>query len=332
MPKFSVITPVYNAEQFLRECLDSIRAQTNSDWECICVDDGSSDSSLKILTDYKNMDPRFRVIRQDNAGPGVARNTALDAAKGEWILFVDADDVIAPYMMATVLEIGSDVDIVRMGLKRFPADHDFISELLGDATCTYSKALFDEISYIFYMDGWQQFAYRRELIGSTRLRPYIVGEDIVFKLEYFAKARTISYTDRLVYGYRTNEGSITHRKFSYQILHDNLCWRGDAYLAMKASGKNIEKRILAQESFYWGQLCPVRSCRLPAPEADELLTEWYALLPSFAKMQGVSLHWRFYFALLLLLPHSRFVVSVFCCWPYSMRRSLVCLFKLFCSR
>lgn len=319
MPKFSIITPVYNAERYLRKCLDSIRVQTNHDWECICVDDGSSDSSYVILTEYSKTDFRFKVIRQNNAGPGVARNAALDIASGDWVLFVDSDDVIAPYTLDTVVQIAGSADIVRMGLRRFPADGDFDKLLVGQDELKFETETFPVITYPLYMDGWVQFAYRRSIIGNMRLRPYIVGEDIAFKLEYFSKARTIAYTDRLVYGYRTNQSSITHRSFSRRILQDGLYWRCDTYEAMRHSGKQIDKRIMAMESYYWGRLLPNRSFALPPEDANAVLMHWYMRLPMFMKMDGVRLDWMLLFRLLLFLPRSRMVVLMLCCCPYRVR-------------
>ena len=93
--KFSIIIPVYNVASYLRECLDSVLAQAFTDWEAICIDDGSTDGSGAILDEYAVRDARFRVIHQKNAGVSAARNAALDVAKGEWIGFVDADDWIS---------------------------------------------------------------------------------------------------------------------------------------------------------------------------------------------------------------------------------------------
>lgn len=92
---FSVIVPVYNAAKYLRPCLDSVLNQTERDWECVCVDDGSKDESGKILDEYAAKDPRFKVIHQTNGGEGVARNAGLAAAVGEWITWIDADDFYA---------------------------------------------------------------------------------------------------------------------------------------------------------------------------------------------------------------------------------------------
>ena len=92
MVKVSVIIPVYNAEKYLRQCLDSVLGQTLKEIELICVDDGSTDRSMEILLEYASKDKRIRVITQKNGGPGKARNTALPYATGKYISFLDADD------------------------------------------------------------------------------------------------------------------------------------------------------------------------------------------------------------------------------------------------
>ena len=90
---FSIIIPVYNVAPYLRECLDSLLAQTFTDWEAICVDDGSTDESGEILDEYSRRDARIRVIHKRNEGVSVARNRALEIASGEWLTFMDADDM-----------------------------------------------------------------------------------------------------------------------------------------------------------------------------------------------------------------------------------------------
>lgn len=91
-PFFSIVIPVYNVAAYLRECLDSVRAQTFGDWEAVCVDDGSTDGSGSILDEYAARDSRFRVLHQPNAGVSAARNAALEIAAGEWLTFLDGDD------------------------------------------------------------------------------------------------------------------------------------------------------------------------------------------------------------------------------------------------
>lgn len=106
---FSVIIPVYNVAPYLRECLDSVRAQTCADWEAVCVDDGSTDGSGAILEDYHRRDARFKVAHRSNAGVSVARNMALDVISGEWFLFLDGDDLLRPDALERIGEvIGSE--------------------------------------------------------------------------------------------------------------------------------------------------------------------------------------------------------------------------------
>ena len=93
-PLVSVVMPVYNSEKYLKESLDSVLNQTYENLEVICVDDGSEDHSLDILNYYAKKDSRVRVYTQDNKGPSVARNKALDNAEGEYISFVDSDDFL----------------------------------------------------------------------------------------------------------------------------------------------------------------------------------------------------------------------------------------------
>lgn len=95
MAKISVVIPVYNVERYLRQCLDSVRGQTFTDLEIICVDDGSTDGSATILTEYALKDDRIRIISQANGGLSKARNVGMDAAKGDYIYFLDSDDWIA---------------------------------------------------------------------------------------------------------------------------------------------------------------------------------------------------------------------------------------------
>lgn len=95
MPKVSIIVPVYNTEQYLSRCIDSILAQTFDDFELILVNDGSTDNSGKICEEYAQKDNRIKVIHKENGGVSSARNLGLDEAKGEWITFIDSDDYIS---------------------------------------------------------------------------------------------------------------------------------------------------------------------------------------------------------------------------------------------
>ena len=120
MPKVSVIIPIYNVEAYLRECLDSVLNQTLGDIEIICIDDGSTDCSAKILEEFAKDDRRIRVITQSNAGAGAARNTGLAIAQGQWFSFLDADDVFDSKMLSDMVVAGEseNADVVACSEKK----------------------------------------------------------------------------------------------------------------------------------------------------------------------------------------------------------------------
>lgn len=110
-PTVSVIVPVYRAEEYLNRCVDSILAQTFTDFEVILVDDGSPDHCGEICDDYARRDPRVRAFHKENGGVSSARNMGLNHAQGEWIAFVDADDWVLSHYLETIL-VGKDTDII----------------------------------------------------------------------------------------------------------------------------------------------------------------------------------------------------------------------------
>ena len=102
-PKISIIIPVYNAEKYLYECLDSLVNQTMKNTEIICIDDGSTDNSYEILCEYATKDNRFIILQQENKGAGAARNKGMEIAKGEFLAFLDADDFFEHDMLEITL-------------------------------------------------------------------------------------------------------------------------------------------------------------------------------------------------------------------------------------
>ena len=120
--KFSIIIPCYKVEKYIRECLDSVLVQSYQDWEAICVDDGSPDRTSEILDEYAVKDQRIKVIHQENRGLSEARNSALKVAEGEWLYYLDSDDVMPPHVLRKVSEVinlNHDADLVRGTLTTF---------------------------------------------------------------------------------------------------------------------------------------------------------------------------------------------------------------------
>jgi glycosyltransferase involved in cell wall biosynthesis len=135
-PLVSVIVPAYNYARYLGDALDSVRAQTYREWECIVVDDGSTDDTAAVAQRYAGLDPRVRCVRQENAGLAAARNAGLHLSRGELIQFLDADDLLAPHKLqlhADFLAAHPDTDIVysEVGFFRSDAPRDWRPSLGG---------------------------------------------------------------------------------------------------------------------------------------------------------------------------------------------------------
>jgi len=131
MPKVSVVMPVYNGERFLRESLDSVFAQTFQDFELLCIDDGSADNSVTVLEQYGS---RLRVVRQQNAGQSAARNAGVALAKGEYVAFLDQDDLWYPSKLAgqvTTLEADNQVVLVHCNFDRIDENGRMLQEAAG---------------------------------------------------------------------------------------------------------------------------------------------------------------------------------------------------------
>lgn len=213
MAKVSVVVPVYNVERYVEKCVDSILNQTETDFELLLVDDGSIDSSGKLCDQYAEKDSRVRVIHQPNAGLGGARNTGIEAAAGEWLLFVDSDDWIEPLTLSSSLkaaaktgaelvmfafrsvdEQGSSVQIFREEMpKETPVDPRQQKDVLLTAPCAWNKL------------------YRRSLFETTGVRypPRVWYEDIRTTLKLMLAADSVAFIDDVLYNYLLREGSIT---------------------------------------------------------------------------------------------------------------------------
>ena len=125
-PTISVIIPVYNAEKYVGRCIESVQAQTYTEWLMILVDDGSRDKSLEICQKYAGADNRIHVIHQENAGPGIARNVGLECAKGKYVVFIDSDDYIEKDYFKLLSQ--HDEDVVYIDVRNVDEDGRLLKE------------------------------------------------------------------------------------------------------------------------------------------------------------------------------------------------------------
>lgn len=218
MIKISVIVPVYNAEKYLQECVDSILNQSERELECILVDDGSTDSSPLICDFYAQKDNRVKVIHKENARAASARNAGLHIAQGEYVAFVDADDWISPNMYEKMLAPNVDVclcDYVRFqGKQDFPFSQPNVHEgYYGKAEIQkeiYPHLVMDGIEYPITISNWA-LLIKRTVITDNKLsyRDDIhISEDAPFGSEVLYCANSFAYLKgEYLYHYRITESS-----------------------------------------------------------------------------------------------------------------------------
>ncbi|MDN7242660.1 glycosyltransferase [Planococcus sp. N028] len=219
----SIIVPVYNSESYIGNCITSILKQTYENIEVLLIDDGSTDGSGKVCNAYAQSDNRIRVVHQENAGPSAARNKGIEAARGEYVQFVDGDDTIEPGMTEAMVEaLGEQHQLVICGFNNVIEED---GRLVSDETfCFYKTGSFEkeEVLKFFgelYRDYFIHFnwnkIYRSAIImehGLSFDTNVIRGEDMLFNLDYLEKCSRIKIIGNPFYNYMTsNSGSITSK-------------------------------------------------------------------------------------------------------------------------
>ncbi len=224
MPKISVIVPVYNTENFLRDCIDSILSQTFSDFEIILVNDGSPDNSGKICDEYAAKYNCISVIHQENQGQAAARNHAMPQAKGDWICFVDSDDLIHPQMLELLDQAANEsgAPISQCGmLEAVTLPEDFRNR----REASFRTLVMDEATLVALHDadqypGWVACAklIRRDLIENYPFHEGRVYEDNEAVCRWICRGGSIAATEEQLYFYRGNPESTTKAAFRLKRL------------------------------------------------------------------------------------------------------------------
>ncbi len=220
MPEISIIVPVYKVEQYLRECLDSVLNQTFSNWEMICVDDGSPDNSSQILEEYASKDKRIKFISQDNLGLSGARNTGLNNATGKYIVFLDSDDQLPPYALQVLHSIAKQTH-VPLVMSRNKTDKG-----LSHPSLRY-KVIYQNILSAFVKDNkihssaWNKM-YKASILKNHRFIEGIYFEDWPFLTTLIDQIDSFAVTDIPCYIYRETGTSITRSDFSKEKVDSYL--------------------------------------------------------------------------------------------------------------
>lgn len=209
----SVIIPAYNIEKYISRCLDSIIAQTYNNLEIIVVDDGSKDQTAEILDDYQKRDSRIIVIHKENGGVSSARNQGLDIAKGDYIGFVDGDDLIKPNMYEVLVKLleEENADIAHCGYQMvFPDRVDYYYNTGRRKIQTTQEGLKDLLSGKMIEPALYNKLYRKELFNNIRLDEKIrINEDLEANYHLFKKSKKSIYYDLPLYHYMIRNSSAT---------------------------------------------------------------------------------------------------------------------------
>ena len=215
----SIIVPVYNVEEYLEECLESIRQQTFTDIEVILVNDGSTDGSREICERYCEKDIRFRLINQENQGQSVARNRGVKESVGQFIMFVDSDDVINTNVLEVLLPyMKTDVDIVECRMTR-KKEEFFLNKTSTIVFEGNSKEAilnciaFKEVKYCAFKK-----LYRREIVQKIPFLEGYIYEDVFTGINYLKHIRKIVVIDYIGYYYRVHANSTMTKSFNEKDL------------------------------------------------------------------------------------------------------------------
>ena len=218
--KISVIIPIYNVEKYLSACLTSCINQTLYDVEFICINDGSTDGSLEILEQFAAIDERIIIINQENKGVSATRNVGLDAASGEFVMFLDADDYLEENACERVWceTLEAPTDIVIFSANLFP-DNPYPTEWHFSVANAPTKRYWEFSADVLFKEKstrpflWHQ-AFKKEILDEYNIRFNVgvtLGEDLIFLFKFYPHAEYFAFIQDKLYNYRWyRAGSAMH--------------------------------------------------------------------------------------------------------------------------
>ena len=323
LPRYSIIVPVYNVKEWVRECLDSVLRQTFPDWECVCVDDGSTDGSSAILDEYAREDARFRVIHKKNGGVSSARNVALDNVCGDWLIYLDADDILTDVCLEALnrcLELCPEADILQIDIADMPEHTSgcpFHEVNLKARIPVFFKKRMDIVGGIVDV-SFVTYAYKREICGSIRFANYTFGEDRLYLATCLLRCYLKARIDVIGYGCRMRNGSTMHSDMTLRKFYDNVMAKFDVinlFASMRHIVSKCTKRML---------VCGLLEHaihhidRIPKSDASSGWRVWFECVESLPKSMVVT-NWQRMVHVVIALTHSRLLARLLCIWPHRLK-------------
>lgn len=301
-PLISVIIPVYNLEHEIPACLESLQAQTLDNWEAVCVDDGSTDGSLALLREMSARDGRIRVLHQENAGVSAARNAGLAAAAGEYVYYLDGDDVLHPQafeLLVGAMQSG-DFDVVVSSCQRVHTQHPQTSPLPQTACRALSVAEYFQLDSSVVRSACFRL-YRRKTALTARFPVgFSHGEDTHYVFQVLASHARLGFLDAPLYCYFERDVSASRKLFSASnvtavLAFRDLCGRlhdsPDTLLFGMAMKMMLQDALLVRMHLSNNKQV-VRICRQSV----------HAYLGAWLRCGAIALHTRIEYAVLFTCP------------------------------
>lgn len=245
-PLVSIIIPVYNIEQYLRRCLDSIISQTYENYEVILINDGSTDASGEVCDEYEYKDRRFRVIHQKNQGVSTARNRGVAAAKGDYFTFIDGDDWVSDKYIAHHIDIihKFGVDLVCTKMNRVAENESFNFRItnIDDSIVLKTEEAVESLLYLENItNNVYAKLYASRIVEKLKFDSDLaIGEDMEYVFRAILSAEYVAISKATLYAYEQRPGSAMNSSLS-----DKTC---DAYRAVKKMISNSESVIIDERA------------------------------------------------------------------------------------
>lgn len=249
--RFSVIIPVYNVEEFLSKCIESILPQLTKEDEVILVDDGSSDKSAIICDEFSAKYSNIVTIHKSNGGLSDARNVGIDIARGNYILLIDSDDTVSSSIIGNIVSIleSNNYDIVNFGFRKVREDGKIVQSSVASFSGPIARD--EAIKKVLMDDELNNFAwanaYKRELFENIRYPKGRLYEDKYTTYQLFDRAQSVYVIDKPLYNYLVRKGSICNSSSSERKIKgaiDNICGLLQQYdYAKERPSLNCEERL-----------------------------------------------------------------------------------------
>ncbi len=221
----SILIPAYNVEEYLANCLESILSQTYQDLHLVVIDDGSKDSTLQVMQDFAERDSRVEIFHQENQGVAETRNNLLGKVKGEYVLFVDADDWIESDMVEYLVTLAIESEVEFVMCDRVINDTRPFRGNTEVKSLSQEEAVKDFLHHEYFVGSLCNKLLSSNLLHNERFhRGISYGEDALFVWDILQKVEKIVVSNKQLYHYRMNEESITHQSFGDNKLSGHQTW------------------------------------------------------------------------------------------------------------